>query len=271
MGMFRILPTDMASSLGGFLARSIGPHLSVTRRALQNLRLVYPERPDEDLAEIARGMWENLGRVVAEYAHLGWIADPRSGRVEIVGLERLLSLRDRQSAAVLVSAHLANWEILSAVAGHVGIELTSVIRDLNNPLAQRLFDRLRRASKNRYISKGRNGAREALQVIQQGGFLGLLIDQRMNDGVAVNFMGQKAMTADAPAKLAMRVGCPIIPVRVERIAGARFRVTCCTPVECPKRSEKQASQQTMDELNAILAEWIHQKPQDWLWLHRRWG
>jgi KDO2-lipid IV(A) lauroyltransferase len=138
-------------------------------------------------------------------------------------------------------------------------------------LAQWVFDRLRRAEKNRYISKGRSGAREALQVIKKGGFLGLLIDQRMNDGVAVNFMGHKAMTADAPAKLAMRAACPIIPVRVERTAGARFRVTCCAPIECAERSGKDANRQIMEELNAVLAEWIHQKPQDWLWLHRRWG
>ncbi len=269
--VFRMLPTDAASNVGGFLARTIGPRLSITRRALKNLRLVYPERSEEDLAEIVRGMWDNIGRVVAEYPHLGWIANPRSGRVEIIGLERLLSVRNAKSAAVLVSGHLANWEIPSAVAGNVGIKMTSVVRDLNNPFSQWVLNRCRRADRIKYISKGRNGAREALQVIQQKGFLGLLIDQRMNDGVAVNFMGHKAMTTDAPAKFAIRAGCPIIPVRVERLTGARFRVTCSTPVECPERYNKQACQQIMEELNARLGEWIHQKPQEWFWLHRRWG
>jgi len=271
MGLFRLLPTDLASNVGGFLARSIGPRLGVTRRALQNLRLVYPERSQEEIAEIVRGMWENIGRVIAEYPHLGWISNPQSNRVEVVGLEKLILLRDTKSAAVLVAAHLANWEIPSAVAGNVGIEMTSVVRDLNNPFSQWVLNRCRRADRIRYISKGKSGARQALQVLRQKGFLALLIDQRMNDGVAAKFMGHTSMTTDAPAKLAIRAGCPIIPVRIERLIGARFRVTCCTPVECPLHYDAQAGKRITEELNGILENWIHQSPQDWFWLHSRWG
>jgi hypothetical protein len=64
------LPLDAASALGGFLGRSIGRHLGVSRQALRNLRLAMPEIGAVEGWRVIRGMWDNLGRVIAEYPHL---------------------------------------------------------------------------------------------------------------------------------------------------------------------------------------------------------
>ena len=271
-GLLSVLPIDAASGIGGYLGRTIGPKLSATRRAYRNLRLAFPEKSDLELDDIVRGMWENLGRVAAEYPHLDRIVAPDAHRVEVVNPEHIHELAGSGSPAVLVGGHLANWELPSFMAARLGIDVTSVVRQQNNRLSQKIIDHYRRSVNIKRIEKGSQGARQALVVLRNGGVLGLLFDQKMNDGIPVTFFGCEAMTAPAPARLAIRVDCALVPVRVERLRGARFRITCYPPVERAYSADRQAeSGILMRKLNVMLEDWIRERPEQWLWLHRRWS
>ena len=133
----RALPIDTASALGGALARRIGPWLGISKRARHNLRAALPELSATQVERVVRGMWDNLGRVAAEYPHLRRIrvfppADRApGGRVETAGIEHL----DRAIAAgrpvIVFGGHLGNWEIAALAAGQSGIDVAQIYRAAN--------------------------------------------------------------------------------------------------------------------------------------------
>ncbi len=267
----RLLSVDAASNLGGFLGRGIGPRLPVSARARRNLRLVFPDMGAAEIERIVRGMWDNLGRVAAEYPHLARITSVESGRVTLVDTDAVLALSDNKEAGVLAAAHLANWEVLAGVATQRGIDITGVVREPNNPLVRPLIDRLRGTAGGGRTPKGTTGAKKAIEVLRSGRVLALLFDQKMNNGIPVPFFGIEAMTVMAPAQLALRFGCPLMAVRTERTGPGRFRITAQGPLIPPGTGNRQEDVARLTaELNRILEGWIRAKPEDWLWLHRRW-
>ncbi|MHA1599734.1 MAG: LpxL/LpxP family acyltransferase [Alphaproteobacteria bacterium] len=271
MGILRLLSPEAASNLGGFLGRTIGPRLGISRRARQNLRLAFPEKPSAEIETIVRGMWDNLGRVAGEYPHLGRITAVDSDHIELVNVAAVWAPHDGPTASIQVSAHLANWEIVPIAAARIGVNVTVVVREPNNPYVRPLLDRLRGVAGGTRAYKGAGGARQAVRVLRDNGALGLLFDQKMNTGIALPFFGVEAMTLAMPAYLALRFRCPLIPIRVVRLGPARFRIEAYPPLVLPETADRHvAAAQIMAELNGILEGWIRERPEQWLWLHRRW-
>ncbi len=271
-GFFRILPLDWASGIGGFLARRAGPHLGITKRARDNLRLAMPELSPDATEEIIRGMWDNLGRVVAEYAHLRRLGlDDKQGRIELIDRGNILGERPKDKRYIFFSAHCANWEIAVRTASQVGFAMTAVYRAPNNPIVDRLLAWARGSEDRELAPKGSAGARKVVAALRGGREVCMLIDQKMNDGIPVPFFGRIAMTAPALALLALRLDCAVVPVHVVRLNGARFRMTLEPPLELPHSGDADADQLTlMTTVNAIVEGWIREHPEQWLWLHRRW-
>lgn len=270
--LFAALPFDLASAIGGWIARTLGPHLTVTKTAVGNLKRAFPEKSDGEIAHIVRGMWDNLGRVAGEYPHLDELElyEP-GGRVEVVGAEYVDLLRDDGKAGIFFSAHFGNWELASMSATQRDLPLTRIYRPPNNPLADRLIRRARRHITGELLPKGSEGARRAIEIVRGGGHLGMLVDQKMSDGIPVPFFGREAMTAPALAQIALRFRCPVVPARVERVGGARFLITIYPPLKMPDSGDRQADvKAAMALVNRTIEGWIRERPEQWLWLHRRW-
>ena len=266
-----LLPVDAASNFGGFIGRHIGPRLPASARARRNLRLAFPEKSAAEMEYILRGMWDNLGRVAAEYPHIGEISAPESGRIDWVDSAPVRAMRDERRAGILVSAHLGNWEVMPAAALRRGLDMTIIVREPNNPFVRPVIERLRAVAGGVRAPKGVPGAKAALDALRQGRVLGLLCDQKMNEGISVPFFGIEAMTPAAPAQLALRLGCPLVPVRIERLGPARFRLSSFEAIEQPGSGDREVdAMQVMTAFNDILEDWIRDKPEQWLWLHRRW-
>jgi KDO2-lipid IV(A) lauroyltransferase len=268
---FRFLSPERASAVGGRLASWIGPRLGKSRKALRHLALALPELPPERHREILHGMWENLGRVFAEMPHLDslWNETPR--RIEMVGAEYFDLIRHSGRPALLISGHLANWELLGGGAAHHGCPITTIYRRPNNPYVDALLLRGRQASQVRLVPKGREGGMALVSTLIKKGTIGLLIDQKLNDGIPVPFFGHPCMTTPAPAQLALRYQCLVFPVRVERLEGTYFRITVCPPLPLPNTGDVQADIFHLTRtFNQLLEAWIRERPEQWLWLHRRW-
>lgn len=271
-GLFRLLPVDWASNLGGWLGRVLGPRLGVTRRACRNLTRAYPNKTRDEIAHIIADMWDNLGRMAGEYPHLKRFRDEGFGpRFEIVGVEHVDALRDDGKPGIFLCAHLANWEFTGLAATLRGLPVDRVYRQSNNRMTEWLFTRGRSGVDGGLIPKGPAGAKLLLKSLNDGKHLGMLVDQKMNDGIPVPFFGHDAMTAPAIAQLALRMDCPVVPIRVKRLAGARFQVIAEPPIDFTPSGDRHADVAAfMAKVNAIIEAWVRDTPEQWLWLHNRW-
>ena len=224
---------------------------------------------------IVRGVWDNLGRTAGELPHLTDLRPTAAGPGwELVGADALQPLLAQPGPAILFSGHIGNWEMLPIAAAAAGVPFHSMYRTIENrEIDALLLDLRRRAMRYdvQMFAKGPNGAKQAMKHLMAGGRLGMLMDQKMNDGIEARFFGRPAMTAPALAALALRLRCPVIPGYVERTGPARFRVTCEPPLTPPDTSNRSADVATLTQIvNDTLERWIRAKPESWLWLHRRW-
>ncbi|MCC7275704.1 MAG: lipid A biosynthesis lauroyl acyltransferase [Alphaproteobacteria bacterium] len=274
----RLFPDRWTSAFGGWVARTVGPHLGPSRIARANLALAFPERSPAERERILRGAWDNLGRTASEYPYLGriWDYDPdrprRGGRIEVVGEEHFRSLRDDGKPGIVFSAHLANWELLAVAAARNGLDIAVLFRVPNNPMVAHLIRRIRGRHMGRLIPTDLRGGLALMGVLKQGGHVGMLVDQHFSRGVPGTFLGHPARTAPALAKFARAFDCPVHGARVIRLGGGRFRLEVTPPLELPPPLADQAADeaQIMAMVNATLEIWIREQPQDWLWMHRRW-
>jgi KDO2-lipid IV(A) lauroyltransferase len=269
--LFRALPLDAASWLGGRLARTLGPLATASRRAEHNLRLAFPHWSDAEIRAAVGDMWENLGCTVAEYPNLGKIDCYGGDRVTIEGVEHIDRLRDDGRPGIFFSGHLANWEIMPLAVAQRGVAISLVYRAANNPLVDAMILRARGAITETHVPKGSSGARQMLEIIRRGGHLGMLVDQKHSGGVAVPFFGRDAMTAPAIAQLALKFDLPLVPCRVVRRNGARFHVTVSPPMTLPRDGDRSRNTQALlVAINGFIEAAIRERPAHWMWMHRRW-
>jgi KDO2-lipid IV(A) lauroyltransferase len=266
-GIFMVLPLDTASALGGWIGRTVGPRLGTSRKARRNLERAMPELPAERREEILRGMWDNLGRVMAEYPHL----DETWKRTEMIGAEIVRGIAASKTPTLFFSAHTGNWEVGLLGAARNGLPVTAVYRRPNNPAVSWLINKARSVIGSRMVPKGRDGASEVVATLRKQGAVCIMIDQKMNDGIPVPFFGRDAMTAPAIGQLAFKYDCAVVPVFVERLEGAHFRLTISPPLELNKSGDRNADVRAlMVRINEMVESRVRARPEQWLWLHRRW-
>jgi KDO2-lipid IV(A) lauroyltransferase len=272
IALFRALPIDTASAFGGFLARSIGPRLGITKRARRNLELALPELSPGERERVIVKMWDNLGRVIAEYPHIGDIQCFVPGtRLEVVGTDHVDAARARDKPLIFIGGHYGNWEAAGIAANQYGVPMAMVYRAPNNPIVARLMERVRGDFSGSVIPKGATGAKLLIQALKAKTTIGILIDQKMNDGIPVPFFGRDAWTASGAIELALRYDCTILMARATRIGGAHFRLTVSPPIELARTGDRHAdTRTTLIRVHEELERWIREDPGQWFWLHRRW-
>ena len=262
------LDPDRSGALVGALFATLGPRTADHRRLLANLRIVRPSADPAELERLARASWRQFGMVVGEYPHLARLAE-EPGRVVLVdrfGLERAAAGRP----AMLVGAHLANWELPAAVLVRRGVPMTVVHAPRADPRVQALLERQRAALGCGFLAKDASPL-ALVRELEAGRSIGLLLDQRHDGGDWVRFFGRPASVPIAPAAIAARLGVPFVPVRVERLDGARFRLTIEPPIEPLRTGEPRArARDMMQRLYAFFEAWIAERPEEWLCIKRRW-
>jgi KDO2-lipid IV(A) lauroyltransferase len=271
---------ETASRLGGAVAGAIGPLIPVSTIADQNLRLAMPELSAAARKRIIQECWQNLGQTAAELVHLDKITETGSETgpgYKFIGWEENVAAalkNGTEGPSIFITGHIANWEITPPGAWAHGVDVGFMYRAASNPLVDAMIQRLREANARRKITmfpKGAGGARAAYAHLLKGGHLGLLVDQKLDNGLAVPFFGHAAMTMDALASFALKFRCPVFPVHVVRVAPARLHIICEPPLPLPDTGDKTADALALTtRVNQLLERWIREKPGAWLWLHRRW-
>lgn len=270
-GFFRLLPIDAASAIGGWILQTLGPLARVDAIAQRNIAAALPGLGAAGRRAVCRGMWNNMGRVIGEYAHLRRIAEAPA-RVEVVDPDNLYARAVAAGKGALVlSAHFGGWELFSLPASRAGGKQFDIYRAANNPLVDSLLKRARlQMARGGLIAKGPGSMRETVARLREGHCVGMVVDQKTNEGIPVAFFGRDAMTTRTPAALAYRFDCPIFVALVERTRGARFRIVVHA-VEVVRSGDRGRDiAQTTQAINALIESAIRAKPEQWMWVHRRW-
>ena len=273
MGFFGAFGIDRASAVGGWIGRNLIGRTYMSRRPLRNLRTAYPEKSDAELQTILTAMWDNLGRVMAEYAHLDSLRwDGPSPRVTMSGTEYLEDAKARGKGVLLVAGHFANWEVLPPTARQYGFSGGTIVRPPNNPYVSRWLERTRaRTGMEEQIPKGAQGTRRTFSLLRRGGAICIMVDQRASEGIQVPFFGRPAFTTPGPAALALKLGAVLVPVSNERVNGAHFHIRIFPIIEPPNTGDPERD---LVELTAAMTRFIEERvrerPGEWLWIHKRW-
>ncbi len=209
--LFRRIGPGRASNLGGGIARAIGPLIPVSNIANRNLAAAMPELSKRQRRRIVADTWENLGRTAAELAHIGRLRETASGPgYRITGAEHLDQAVRAGGPNLILTGHVGNWEIIPGAVFARGMDLAFMYRAASNPLVDALILKLREEDAGRKVTmfaKGAAGARGAYAHLVRHGDLGMLVDQKLNNGIAVPFFGMPAMTAPALAAFALKFRC----------------------------------------------------------------
>ena len=274
----RALGPDRSSNFVGSVAQRIGPKLPNSKIARTSLKASFPEKSDEEIEQIVRGVWENLGRVAGEFVHLPKMWDynpenPNSGRIEFAPRTEALynQLRDDGKPAIFVSAHLANWELPAVAAAAHGLDTAVVFKAPTNRGFADLVHQTRTGAMADLISSGKHSVFAMTGVLTQGRHLGLLVDQFFSGGVEVTMFGRKTRASPLPARLARNVDCPVHAVRAIRLPGNRFRMELSEELQLPRDAEGKVDiNASTQKISDVFEGWVREHPEQWLWLHRRW-
>jgi Kdo2-lipid IVA lauroyltransferase/acyltransferase len=274
MGLFRLFSVDAASRLGGWMGRHVFSRLAPNRTARANLKAAFPEKSEAEIVSILTGMWDNLGRTVAEYPHLRRFDKlGPSARIEVDGVEHIRDAVDSGKGVMFLSAHLGNWEMMPITAEQLELDGASVVRHPNNPYVARWIAHQRATSGPKAQIGKHSGARRVFAQLRASKAIYMLVDQRNDEGIAVNFFGRPALTTSVPAALAMKTGARILIAGNRRKGrSARFEVTIRPGPEFHSTGDETADTRLLTErITAQVEAIIRSDPSQWLWIHRRWG
>jgi Kdo2-lipid IVA lauroyltransferase/acyltransferase len=273
----RLMDPAWAADKSGKLLRLIGPWLPEHRTGRANLQAAFPDWPPAEVERVLGSVWENLGRVGAEFIHLDrlWHV-ATTGEMDGIEftpetIERFVRLRDDGKPALIFAAHLGNWELPALVAAAFGLNSLALYRPPAIPQIRKLVLETRSTRMGMLVPTSLGAPTVVADELARGIHAGMLVDQYNSRGVDVTFFGRRTKANPLLARLAHHIDCPIHGTRVVRLPGNRFRVDLTEAIEKPLDAQGELDiAATMQVINSVIEGWVREYPEQWLWLHRRW-
>ena len=267
--IFKILGLSISSSLGGKLFEKIGPFFRSKKLIHSNLKKAFPNINLDDLNKTTKLMWNNYGRVFAEYMFIKHFRQDTSNKnIKIEGQEILETIKKKNKSVVFISGHLSNFELMAMHIEKSGIKLSAIYRPLNNIFLNKIMERIRKKYICKYqIKKGIGGMKKLIQLKKFNYSSALMIDQRVSQGIRSSFFNQKALTTTIPAQLVKKFNVPVVPIFIERMNNTSFKMIIKNPIIFDK---EETTKSITDKLNLVLEKMIINKPELWIWSHNRW-
>ena len=267
--IFKILGIKLASFLSGKIFQIVGPLFRPKELINSNIKRAFPKIDEINLKKISTSMWNNYGRVFAEYM---FIKNFRSGElnknITLEGEEILQDIKINKKRVVFISGHFSNFELMAMQIEKIGIKIAAIYRPLNNIFLNQIMEKIRKNYICKYqIKKGIGGIKELVKLNNDGFSTALMIDQRVSEGVKSNFFNEKAFTTTIPAQLVKKYKIPVVPIFIERFDNVKFKITVVKPINFDKN---KSVEDITDHLNKILENFIKDKPNYWIWSHNRW-
>ena len=272
--LVRPLPRRFALALGRALGRLLADldprHVRI---AAENMRHAFPHWDEARRLRTARAVYAHFGQTLLDILWLD--GRPREAFLSLVveeGRANVDPVRAAGRGAVYVTAHFGNWEFYGVAWAWMGEPIGVVARPLDNPALDARLRGFRAQSGNTVISK-RRALGEILRLIRSGQGVAILVDQNVQeqDGIFVDFFGRKAATTTVAAALTVKTGCALVPVHCESLPDGRYRFVYGRPMEWTSSGNRQEDIARLTQaMTAAIEGWVRERPEQWLWMHRRW-
>ena len=256
------------SNLGDFIGRLFGP-IFRSKKLIENNLEQSGIVDKKNYNKIISKIYGNYGRILAEYPFLKAFRNSKLNKfIEIDGLENLNKIKREKRRAVFISGHFNNFELMALQIEKAGINLCAIYRPLNNVFLNKTMEEIREnfICKNQ-IKKGRSGTRQIIENIKKGNSVALMIDQRVREGIKINFFGKPASTTTIPAQLIKKYKCDLVPIYIERRKNNYFKMFVSEPI---KIGSNKSIKEITEHLNKILERMILKNIDQWIWTHDRW-
>ena len=266
--IFKTVGYKTASNLGFYIGKNFGNIFRKKNSIIENLHV---SKINLDISEndFVNNVLGNYGRILAEYPFLkDFRENTLGGFIEIDGIRNLNKIKNNKKPVVFVSGHFNNFELMAMQIEKNGINLAAIYRPLNNIFLNKTMEHIRSKYICRnQIKKGRSGTRQILENLKKGNSIALMIDQRVTEGIKINFFGNLASTTTIPAQIIKKYKCDLVPIYIERIQKFKFKMYVSEPIVIDiNKSHEEIS----IHLNKILEKMILKNPDQWIWTHNRW-
>ena len=267
--LFKFLRLNFSSKIGGKLFEKIGPLFRSKKLIQKNIKRAFTHINEENLDKIIKLMWNNYGRLFAEYIFIKEFRNGKySSNIEVEGQDILEKIKETGQQVVFVSGHFSNFELMAMHLEKSGVKLCAIYRPLNNIFLNPLMEKIRNKYICKYqIKKGISGVKSLIKLMKNNFSTALMIDQRVSEGILSNFFEKPALTTTIPAQLVKKFNIPIVPVYIERVRDVHYKIVINKPIVFTKDN---TIQKMTDDLNLILEKMILKKPEQWIWTHNRW-
>ena len=263
--ILKMLPFNLSSYICGSLMYIVGPMTSYNGRIKKHMQIAFPKKSITEINKLTKKHWFMLGQTVGEMPHINRLI--KTGHLETEGLYKL-----KTGPAILVGAHMGNWEFLLRVGDLAGRRAGYVFRPINNWILNKIQIHRNKDANADFYRKGRLAAIGMASKLKSGEIIGLTGDQLLREGIMVPFFGIKTPTPQAAAVMALKWNVPIYMVRIERFKGIKFKLTVEEKIRIPSNLDKEkAIYQITKMISSRIEDWIKEQPEQWLWAHRRWG
>ena len=267
--IFKILGLKLSSIIASKIISHIGPFFRSKDLIQSNILKALPNLNQNEIKKISQKMWSNYGRILSEYVFIKKFRKSKKNfKIDVTGQEILEEIKNNNEPVIFVSGHFNNFELMAMQIENAGIELAAIYRPLNNFFLNNIMEKIRinDICKNQ-IKKGKSGTRELLEFFKKGTSIALMIDQRVSEGIRIDFFGEPAATTTIPAQLVKKYNCEIVPIYIERKNNFYFKMFVNKPISF---ETKDSIENISIFLNNLLEKMILKNPDQWIWTHDRW-
>ena len=266
-----LLSPERASTVAASVFRLLGPRSGKAKSVRRNFAIAFPELSEQELEDCCREVFGQLGMATVELIKMQQIWAEREQRLDFQINRAAQTHLNAKKPTVFVTAHVGAWQLTNLISLHQNLTITTVYAAETNPIMQQMFSQLREAFGVKLLAS-EEGVRPLLRELSAGNSIGLAMDSRLDSGEPIPFFGVEARTNITAARLALRSGAALIPIRAERLRPGYFKVTVCEPIVSPD-SEASTNEQAVAMtrcINQQFEEWIRETPEQWMCLKRRW-
>ena len=267
--LFKLIGHKYSLIISSKIIFLIGPLFRSNKLVYSNLNNAFPNLSEIEKKKIAKAMWGNYGKILAEYVFIKKFRNSTLKKnIIIEGQEILENIKRNNRPVIFISGHFNNFELMAMHIDKSGVDLATIYRPLNNIYLNKIMEKLRKKYIcAKQVKKGIAGTKLLLKYFKRGSSIALMIDQRVSQGLKSNFFKKEAYTTSIPAQFVKKFKCEVVPIYIERIDNTDFKIVIEKPI---KFLDSSSIETITNKLNGVLEEMIIKNPEQWIWTHNRW-